>query len=49
MSVIQYSTYFLILTLDIQDEKVKKHFKLIRDELERARSMIDDILSRLKS
>ncbi len=44
MSVIQNATYFLNLKFKTQDEKDKKHFELIKKELEHALSLIDDFL-----
>lgn len=44
LSVIQNSAYFLNLKFKTQDEKDKKHFELIKKELEHALSLIDDFL-----
>ncbi|HME54072.1 MAG TPA: hypothetical protein VKM55_17735 [Candidatus Lokiarchaeia archaeon] len=44
LSVIQNSAYFLNLKFKTQDEKDKKHFEIIKKELEHALSLIDDFL-----
>ena len=44
LSVIQNSAYFLNLKFKTQDDKDKKHFELIKKELEHVLSLIDDCL-----
>ena len=44
LSVIQNSAYFLNLKFKTQDDKDKKHFELIKKELEHVLSLIDDFL-----